>query len=82
LLVEDDGLDDELNVGRGARRGGASAGGFVETERDRLIRTVRGRQRLASWQDLSRWTTLQQGAELSTAVCLRVAVTLSVISAD
>ena len=44
LLVEDDGLDDELNVGKGARRNGASAGGFVETERDRLIRTVRDRQ--------------------------------------
>ena len=40
LLVEDDGLEDELNVSKGARRGGASAGGFVETERDRLIRTV------------------------------------------
>ena len=34
-LVEDDGLDEELN----ARRTGG--GGFVETERDRLIRTVR-----------------------------------------
>ena len=42
VLVEDDAFDGELNVGKGARRGAAAATGFVETERDRLIRTVRG----------------------------------------
>jgi len=41
VLVEDDAFDAELNVGKGARRGAAAATGFVETERDRLIRTVR-----------------------------------------
>jgi len=40
VLVEDDAFDAELNVGKGSRRGAAAATGFVETERDRLIRTV------------------------------------------